>query len=67
MLHRRYCILFTSTPRPPKTLHNHFFNFSWVLTVVPREIDDNCYEFSLFEGRGGGKGGEDEQGVLWPM
>ena len=45
-------------PLPLKTLHNHFFNFSWVLTVVPGEIDDNCYEFSFFWGGGGGGRGQ---------
>ena len=40
-------------PRPPKKLCITIVsNFAWVLTVVPREIDDNGYAFFL--GGGGG-------------
>ena len=38
------------------------------ITVIPREIEDNAYEF--FWGRGGGEGGEGgkgNQGVLWEI
>ena len=52
-------------PTPLKKLCITFVsNFSWALTVVPREIDDNGYAI-FFVGGGGWGGGE--QGVLWPM
>ena len=45
---------------PQKTLHNHCFQFLLVITVVPREIEDNGYAIYIyiyFFGGGGGVGG----------
>ena len=41
---------------PPKILHDHCSQFLLGITVVPREIQDNGYDF-FFWGGGGGCGG----------
>ena len=46
-------------PQKKKTLHNHCFQFLLVITVVPREIEDNGYAiyiYIFFLGGGGGGG-----------
>ena len=63
--HSASCLPPTHPPyHPPpqkkkKTLHNHCFQFLLVITVVPREIEDNGYAiyiYIFFGGVGGGGG-----------
>ena len=42
---------------PPKSLHNHCFQFFFGITVVPREIQDNIYP-TFWVGK---------QGAFWSM
>ena len=48
------------SPPPQKKLHKHCFQFLLVITVIPREIEDNGYTIFFL---GGGVGGKED--AVW--
>ena len=62
--------VYPQPPVPQKTLHNHFFQFLLGINSRPNRDRRKFFFFFFFfwgGGGGAGEGGEDEQGVLWPM